>query len=259
MFVKNRPYMSSMMTSLSSGGRRSAVGGRVLLWLAFLFTGLALIQLALVNRDLSPAAFLPLIVLILCGTVSAYLLQGRYQPGDPILLPLIFFLSGLGLAMIMRLAPAFVTPQLLWLVAATILLLLVTLLPKNLNWLRRYKYAWLSGGLVLLAATLVFGVNPSGYGARLWLPIGPIYFQPSEPLKLLLVIFLAAYLADSRRQLIEVKAYIGPVAMPHPSYWGPMLLMWGLSIVLLVWQRDLGAALLFFCTFLAILYAAIGQ
>ncbi|HXV43607.1 MAG TPA: FtsW/RodA/SpoVE family cell cycle protein, partial [Anaerolineae bacterium] len=99
----------------------------------------------------------------------------------------------------------------------------------------------------------------SGFGARLWLPVGPIYFQPSEPLKLLLVIFLAAYLADRRHQLIEVKAYIGPVAMPHPSYWGPMLLMWGLSIVLLVWQRDLGAALLFFCTFLAMLYTAIGQ
>jgi cell division protein FtsW (lipid II flippase) len=248
------------------GGRRSqreashsAVSGRLLFWLSFLFTGLALLQLALVNNDLSLTTFVPLAVLALCSGVSAYLLQRQGKLGDPLLLPLIFFLSGLGLALITRLAPAFIKPQLAWLVAATIMLLLITLLPQNLNWLRRYKYAWLSGGLVLLAATLVFGVNPSGFGARLWLPVGPIYFQPSEPLKLLLVIFLAAYLADRRRQLIEVKAYIGPVGMPHPSYWGPMLLMWGLSMVLLVWQRDLGAALLFFCTFLAMLYAAIGQ
>jgi peptidoglycan glycosyltransferase len=230
-----------------------------LLLLAFVFTGLALFQLALVNNDLSLTTFWPLVILILCSSLAAFLLQRSEKVGDPLLLPLIFFLSGLGLALITRLAPAFIKPQLAWLVAATAGLLIVTLLPQNLNWLHRYKYAWLTGGLILLAATLVFGVNPSGYGPRLWLQLGPIYFQPSEPLKLLLVIFLAAYLADRRLQLREVKAYIGPLGMPHPSYWGPMLLMWGLSIVLLVWQRDLGAALLFFCTFLAMLYAAIGQ
>src|SRR5690606_24346669 len=106
------------------------------------------------------------------------------------------------------------------------------------SWLRRFKYSWLTGGLVLLAATLVLGVNPSGFGARLWLQIGGLFFQPSEPLKLLLVIFLSAYLADRRRQLIEIKAYIGPVPFPHPSYFGPMFMMWAFSIILLVWQRD---------------------
>lgn len=240
-------------------GRSSPVSGHLLLWLSFVFTGLALIQLALVNNDLSLTTFLPLVVLICCSTLSAYLVQRLGQPGDPILLPLIFFLSGLGLVLIARLAPAFVMPQLAWLIAATTALLGVVLLPRNFDWLWRYQYAWLTGGLILLAATLIFGVNPSGFGPRLWLQLGPVYFQPSEPLKLMLVIFLAAYLAGRRRQLVEVKAYIGPVGMPHPSYWGPMLLMWGLSIVLLVWQRDLGAALLFFCTFLAMLYVAIGQ
>lgn len=255
--------MSMTAIRLSDSGQRSVVSGHVdnytLLLLAFVFTGLALFQLALVNNDLSLTTFWPLVILILCGSLATFLLQRSGKLGDPLLLPLVFFLSGLGLALITRLAPAFVRPQLAWLVVATAGLLIVTSLPQNLNWLHRYKYSWLTGGLILLAATLVFGVNPSGYGPRLWLQLGPIYFQPSEPLKLLLVIFLAAYLADRRRQLREVKAYIGPVGMPHPSYWGPMLLMWGLSIVLLVWQRDLGAALLFFCTFLAMLYAAIGQ
>ncbi len=239
------------------GGQWSAVGG--LLGLAFLFTGLALTQLALVNNDLAPATYLPLLVLMGCGGVSTYLLQRQEKLADPLLLPLIFFLAGLGLALIRRLAPAFVMPQLAWLTAATAWLVLIVSLPRSLDWLYRYKFSWLTGGLILLAATLIFGVNPSGYGARLWLPIGPIYFQPSEPLKLLLVIFLAAYLADRRRQLVEIKAYLGPLPMPYPSYWFPMLAMWGLSIVLLVWQRDLGAALLFFCTFLGMLYAAIGQ
>lgn len=225
--------------------------------LAWLFTGLALLQLGLVNGSLSPTTFVPLLVLMLCSGGALYFL--RRSLGDPLLLPLVYFLSGLGLALIMRLAPNFVTRQLFWLVIATGLLLAVNLIPKNLNWLRRYKYTWLIGGLLLLASTLVLGVNPSGFGARLWLQVGGLFFQPSELLKMLLVMFLAAYMADRRRQLIEARAYIGPLPIPHPSYWGPMLLMWGFSIVLLIWQRDLGAALLFFGTFLAMVYAVTGQ
>ena len=252
---------------LTVGNRRSAVShifgdgpSTFLFLLTFLFTGLALLQLGLVNQELRPVTFLPLLVLMLCGSLAAYFLHGRRsRSGDPLLLPLIFFLSGLGLAMLARLAPTFVSRQLVWLIIATACLLLVTLVPQNLNWLRRYKYTWLIGGLLLLATTLVFGVNPSGYGARLWLRLGGIYFQPSEPLKLLLVVFLAGYMADRHRQLVEAKAYIGPFAIPHPTYYGPMLLMWGFSIILLVWQRDLGAALLFFGTFLGMLYGATGQ
>jgi cell division protein FtsW (lipid II flippase) len=232
----------------------------LLFGLSFLFTGLSLVQLGLVNNNLSLAVFGPLLVLMLCSGLAAYLVYSRCWSTDPILLPLTFFLGGLGLVLTTRLAPpAFVVRQQFWLVIATILLLLVTLVPKNLNWLRRYKYTWLTSGLLLLAATLVFGVNPSGSGARLWLQVGGIYFQPSEPLKLLMIVFLAAYLADRRRQLIEVKVYLGRVAMPHPSYFGPMLLMWGFSIVLLIWQRDLGAALLFFGTFLGMLYVATSE
>ncbi len=227
--------------------------------LAFLFTGLALIQLHLVNGSLSPTTLTPLLVLVGCGSGAAYCLHVRRRAGDSILLPLVYFLTGLGLAMIARLAPAFVTRQIFWLVMATAALLLVTLFPKNLNWLRHYKYSWLTGGLLLLVATLLFGVNPSGFGPRLWLQLGGIYFQPSEPLKLLLVIFLAAYMADRHRQLAEKPAYIGRVPFPHPSYFGPMFLMWAFSVVLLIWQRDLGAALLFFGTFVGMLYGATGQ
>lgn len=230
-----------------------------LLWLAFLFTGVASLQLSLVNGDLGLMTFVPLAVLVVCGQGAAYILNRRHHSREPLILPLIIFLSGLGLGLTARLAPNFLHRQLTWLILATGLLLLVNLVPPNLNWLRHYKYAWLLGGLCLLATTLIWGVNPSGYGARLWLQVGPFYFQPSEPLKLFLVVFLAAYMADRHRQLAEARAYIGPVAVPHPSYWGPMLVMWGLSIILLIWQRDLGAALLFFGTFLGLVYAATGQ
>lgn len=223
--------------------------------LGFLFVGLALLQLGLARGELEPLSFLPLGVWTVCAGLAAYLVPSR----EPILLPLLYFLSGLGLALVARLAPAFAGRQMIWLVIATGLLLAVNLVPRNLNWLRRYKYSWLFGGLLLLAATLLFGVSPSGFGPRLWLQLGDIYFQPSEPLKLLLVVFLAAYLSDRHRQLVEAPAYLGRLPLPHPSYFGPMVVMWGFSIILLVWQRDLGAALLFFGTFSAMLYAATGQ
>jgi len=189
----------------------------------------------------------------------AALLRVRLPAADPFLLPLTALLTGLGLLMVARLAPNFLVRQLVWLVVSGCALLAVTLIPRSFAWLRQYKYTWLLAGLGLLAATLIFGVNPSGYGARLWLGFGGMYFQPSEPLKILLVVFLAVYLSDRRRQMIDVEAKIGRLAMPHPAYFGPMLLMWGFSVLLLFWQRDLGAALLFFCTFLAMLYVAVGQ
>jgi peptidoglycan glycosyltransferase len=159
----------------------------VLLGLGFCFTGLGFIQLGLVNNSLSLSIFWPLLVWGLCSGLAAALVYKRYACADPLLLPLVYFLAGLGLVLTARLAPdSFVIRQQFWLVIATSLLLLVTLIPKNLNWLRRYKYTWLIGGLLLLSATLVFGVNPSGFGARLWLNIGTFYFQPSEPLKLLM-------------------------------------------------------------------------
>jgi cell division protein FtsW (lipid II flippase) len=114
-------------------------------------------------------------------------------------------------------------------------------------------------GLVLLAATLLFGVNPSGAGAALWLQIPlleGVYFQPSELLKLLLVVFLASYF-DEQEQLAGIRA--AREGRSHLTFLAPLLLMWGFSILLLVWQRDLGAASIFFVTFLTLLYLATGQ
>ncbi len=267
--------------------------------LTLLFIGLALLQLGLVDQNLNGATFLPLGVLGLCIAVTHTLLRRRGLASDPLLLPLLFFLSGWGLVLTTRLAPAFINRQIAWLCCATILLLLVLLIPPNLNWLRDHKYAWLLGGLCLLAATLIFGVNPSGYGARLWLQVGGLYFQPSEPLKLFLIVFLAAYIAQREGDEIKAKttermdkitkicanllAYlpIQPDVSPFHRlltyeplrslthlttrlfakslYWGPMVLMWGFSMILLIWQRDLGAALLFFGTFVAMVYVATGQ
>jgi cell division protein FtsW (lipid II flippase) len=244
----------------------------LLLALPLLFTAIAFALLSLAEEGrLTRGRFIPVGVLALCLGVSAWALA-RWRPHhDRLLLPLVGMLSGFGLAEVARLAPhfsveggvggagPFLVRQMIWLGLGTLALLVVALVPRDLRWLRRYRYTWLFAGLALLATTLVVGVNPSGSGARLWLGIGRIYFQPSEMLKLLLLVFLASYLEDRRDALLEVGAQIGRWQLPHPAYLGPMLLMWGFSMLLLVWQRDLGAALLFFGVFLAMLYAATGQ
>ena len=252
------------------------ISNSLLLFFPLLFTTIAFAQLALVEVGrLRPAYFLPVVVLVVCIGVAAWVLH-RWRPGhDRLLLPLVGTLSGLGLAEVARLAPSlspggqalgvepalstFLVRQVAWLGLGTLVLLAVVLAPGDLRWLRRYRYTWLLVGLALLATTLVVGVNPSGFGARLWLGLGGIYFQPSELLKLLMLVFLASYLEGRREVLLAVEARIGRWRLPHPAYLGPMLLMWGFSMVLLIWQRDLGAALLFFGVFLAMLYAATGQ
>lgn len=186
-----------------------------------------------------------------------HLLLHRYKPHrDPYIFPLYAFLTGWGLILIDRLAANFLGRQVIWLIISTAVFLAVAILPKNLRWLRRYRYTWLILGLLLLAATLIFGVNPSGYGAALWLPvpfIGQVYFQPSELLKLLLIVFLASYF-EEREELLRVSRHKGLIgSLP---YLAPLLLMWGFCIILLAWQKDLGAATLFFVVFLTLLYLA---
>ena len=233
----------------------------LLLALPILFTAVSFAQLSLVEYgQLRLSAFLPVAIFAAVLGGSAWLLR-RYLPShDVLLIPLVGILLGLGLALVARLVSwTYLTRQLIWLVISIGVMVAVAIVPRNLRWLRRYRYSWLAAGLGLLSLTLVLGVNPSGAGARLWLGVGGVYFQPSELLKLILVVFLASYLEDRRVALVEVSAQFGRLRLPHPAYIGPMLLMWGFSVVLLLWQRDLGAALLFFGVFLAMLYAATGQ
>ena len=249
----------------------------LLLAAAFVLVGDVLLGLARPALE-RPALLAILASWLLCFTTAhlafTYILPYR----DPLLLPAAGLLMGWGLLLIARLAPGFLSRQIIWMVIGTATLILVGLLSRpqgrvpGLSWLRRFKYTWLLGGLALLAATLVFGANPSGQGPRLWLRLGPLYFQPSEPLKLLMTVYLAAYLAEKRALLYPETWPVGSLSQPPPwrrtarppaspvlPYLVPLLAMWGLAMVLLAWQQDLGAALLFFFTFLVMLYLAGGR
>jgi peptidoglycan glycosyltransferase len=203
--------------------------------------------------------------LALLGAIHlAFVLTGRRM--DQILFPVVALLGGLSLLLMLRLPQDLVVQdfgglslglgrlQLLWLALSFTLLAVLAIVVRSDGWLRYYKYTWAAAGIALLL--LVFVLGDETNGARLTLRLGPIAGQPSELLKVILVVFLAGYLADYRPLLARGSIRAGPLLLPPVPYLLPMLAMWGLALLIVIVQRDLGAALLFFTVFLALLYVA---
>ncbi|MBI4320770.1 MAG: FtsW/RodA/SpoVE family cell cycle protein [Chloroflexi bacterium] len=197
--------------------------------------------------------------LVLAGLLLAVhlCLIWRCRASDQVILPVVGVLSGLGLTLVGRLEGAdTLAKQTTWFAVGTFFLVLVVIFPRSLSRLKDYKYTWAVLGIALMAATLLFGRDLNNSGARLWLGYGEIVFQPSEILKVLMVIFLAAYL-DEKKELLSSRDYrLAFLRIPSLPYLGPLAAMWGLSIFILVGQKDLGPTLLLFGVFLTMLYVA---
>ncbi len=188
---------------------------------------------------------------------------------DQVLLPAVAMLGGISLLLMERLPQDLVVQhffgssfgladvQLLWLVGAIGVATILGIVVRSDSWLRRYKYTWAAAGVGLLLLTFVLGTEINGQ--RLTLEFGPISGQPSELLKVILVVFLAGYLSENRALLVEQDTRVGPLRLPPLPYLAPMVAMWAIALGIVVVQRDLGAALLFFGVFLALLYAATGR
>ncbi len=230
------------------------------------FVFVNLLALTLERGSFEAKLWLPLVVWIACMVIGSRLLNRKLPQRDRLLFPLALLMSGWGLVLIERLAPNFADRQVLWLALSVAALLVIVYMPRILRVLRSYRYILLLIGLGLLLATILLGTNPSGLrGApELWLGFGAFFFQPSEALKVILVVFLASYLAEQYPALraSEVTLRQGSAIDPRrfsPRIVGPVVLMWGLSVVILIWQRDLGTAILFFMVFLVLLYVASGS
>lgn len=170
----------------------------------------------------------------------------KYLPdADPYLLPVASLLTGWGMLSIWRLTNQFGLRQALWIFVCFAALLVGLRRGEILEFLRKYKYIWLTSGLLLTTLTFLFGINPVGYGPRLWLGCCGVYLQPSEPLKLLLVVYLAAYFAGR----MPISGRILPLLLPT-------LLLTGIALAILVVQRDLGTASLFVFLYAAMVFHA---
>ena len=203
----------------------------------------------------------------------AHLAVRKFAPyADPLILPCVALLNGLGLVMIYRLDLAgaakalqsdaefenAVPKQILWTTIALLLFLAVLYVIKDHRTLTRYGYTFGMIGLFLLAlpAVLPAGIAPTINGAKIWLRVGPLSIQPGEFAKILMLIFFAAFLVSKRDLFIAAGRRVLGVDLPRARDLGPILVCWGVSVMVLVAEKDLGSSLLFFGTVLVMLYVA---
>jgi cell division protein FtsW (lipid II flippase) len=220
-------------------------------------------------KGLSPAEPLHLLVYlgVLFGVHVAQVVTGRRT--DQVLLPAVGLLGGISLLLMERLPQDLVVQhvgstdlgladvQLVWLCLSLVLAGAIAIVVRSDLWLRQYKYTWAAAGVALLLLTFVLGSEINGQ--RLTLSFGPVSGQPSELLKVILVVFLAGYLSENRLLLVRESTKVGPISIPPLPYLAPMVAMWAIALGIVVVQRDLGAALLFFAVFLLLTYAATGR
>jgi cell division protein FtsW (lipid II flippase) len=184
---------------------------------------------------------------------------------DPVLLPLVAALNGLGLAVIHRLDLAkeaagrphgFAQQQLIWMTLGVGLFVATLVLLRDHRVLQRFTYTSGLAAIVLLLLPIVPGLGKTINGARIWIGVGPFSFQPGEVAKVLLVVAFSGYLVLHRDALALAGRRILFVDLPRGRDLGPVLAMWVVSLGILVFQRDLGSSLLFFGLFLIMLYVA---
>ncbi|HJR45271.1 MAG TPA: FtsW/RodA/SpoVE family cell cycle protein [Actinomycetota bacterium] len=197
-------------------------------------------------------------VLLSLFYVGAHIAVRRAAPqADPLILPLAAVLNAIGLAAVYRLSPdEFGPAQITWTVVGIGCFVATLLVVREYQVLARYKYILGFAGVALLLLPLAPGIGATINGARLWVALGPMSFQPGELAKVCLVVFFAAYLAERKELLAIASRRLAGFHVPDLKHFGPLLVMWGLSLAVMFFERDLGSSLLFFSIFLVMLYVA---
>jgi cell division protein FtsW (lipid II flippase) len=195
------------------------------------------------------------IFLALC--LAAHLVIRFTLPSaDPYLFPLVAVLACFGLVVIYRIDEELAREQAQWFVVGLVLFAATIILLRDFRVLERYRYTVAAAGLVLLLLPRVPGIGEQVNGAYLGVGVGPVSFQPAEFGKIAIVVFLAAYLRDTRQILVQGARRVLGVTIPPLKQFGPVLVVWGVAMLLLVFIRDLGSSVMFFGAFLALLYVA---
>ena len=194
--------------------------------------------------------------LALCLAAHIFL-RIRLPYADPYLFPLCALLAAVGLVVIYRIDDKLAFDQASVFVLGLVLFCLTILLLRDYHVLERYRYLIATAGILLLLAPFI--TRNTVNGAYLSVDIGPISFQPAELAKICIVIFLASYLAEKREMLSIAARRVLGLTIPPLKHFGPLLVVWGAAMLMLVFIRDLGSSLMFFGAFLALLYVATGR
>ena len=238
--------------------RRNTELGLILL--AALITGGGYVLATLGQNASLPANLIPFLLAILGLLAAAHVATRFLAPGaDGILLPLAGLLNGIGYVFIARLDKDLAGLQALWTAVGVGAFILTLVVVRRVRDVERFRYtlAFVGVGLLLMPLLPIVGQNING--ARLWVRLGPINFQPGELAKIALCIFFASYLVEKQMLLSHARFQLGPIPFPDLKHYGPLALMWGVSLVVMVFEKDLGSSLLFFALFIALLWVATGR
>ena len=175
---------------------------------------------------------------------------------DPYLFPLVAVLACFGLVVVYRIDETLARDQAQWFVIGLIVFVVTIIALRDFRVLERYRYTIALAGLALLVLPRVPGIGQQVNGAYLGVKVGPISFQPAEFGKIAIVIFLAAYLRDTRQVLVQGSRRFLGITIPPLKHFGPLLVVWGAAMLMLVFIRDLGSSLMYFGAFLALVYVA---
>jgi peptidoglycan glycosyltransferase len=231
-----------------------------LIVLALLIITGAYVLAALGRTASMPTNLVPFLVFIVGLLVAAHVALRRLAPdADPVLLPIAGLLNGIGYVFIARLDPDLAGLQATWTALGVGAFVLTLIVVKRARDLERLRYTVALVGVALLMMPLLPVVGRNINGARLWVRFGPVNFQPGEFAKIALAIFFASYLVEKREVLSIATRQLGNFAVPDLRHFGPILLAWGFSLVIIMAERDLGSALLFFALFIAMLWVATGR
>ncbi len=215
------------------------------------------VLVALANGPTLPPDLYALLAWVFGLYLVAHIAIRRFAPyADATLLPLAALLNGIGFVTIARLDRSQARVQSLW-VAISIAVFVITLaIVRDVRIFERYRYTVAFVGVAALLVPLAPGIGRTINGSRLWIAIGSLTFEPSEIAKVLLVAFFAAYLVDKRELLTYGRVRIGRWFIPSPRDLGPLLLAWGMALLVLGYEKDVGTSLLFFGVFASMLYIA---
>jgi cell division protein FtsW (lipid II flippase) len=220
--------------------------------------------LASLAEDASiPANIGAFLAVVLGLQLAAHIAIRRLAPNaDGTLVPIAALLNGLGYVFIVRLDEARAEPkglaglQSAWVAVGIAAFIATLLIVRRVRYLERYRWTIGFIGIGLLLLPLVPGIGREYYGARIWVSIGPINFQPGEFAKIALAIFFSSYLVEKRELLAVSTRRLGPIPLPDPKHLGPVLLAWAASLIVMISQKDLGSSLLFFALFVALLWVS---
>jgi cell division protein FtsW (lipid II flippase) len=233
--------------------------------LTLLIMGMAIFggayALASLGRSASvPANIGPFLALVVGLFVLAHLAVRRLAPGaDGTLLPLAGLLNGIGYVFVARIEPGLASKQALWTAVGILAFVATLFFVKRPRDLERYRYSALLVGIGLIMLPLVPVLGQNINGARIWIAAGPLNFQPGELAKMALVVFFAAYLVEKRELLALPSWPKSRPVLPDPKHLGPVILAWGVAMVVIMAEKDLGTALLFFTLFMVMLWVSTGK